>query len=81
VLVESDGEVACFLADLCPTTAHAPLPWIMGYDLEPLVTLETKRAAWRRALDESWLLVFEHDANVPWGYLEEDERTIRPAGE
>ena len=81
VLVESDGEVACFLADLCPTTAHTPLPWIMGYDLEPLVTLETKRAVWRRAVDEKWLLVFEHDAQVPWGFLEEDERTVRPPEE
>ncbi len=79
ILVESEDQVACFLADLCPTTAHAPLPWIMGYDLEPLVTLETKRAIWKRALNESWLLVFEHDAEVPWGYLEEDQRTIRPA--
>jgi glyoxylase-like metal-dependent hydrolase (beta-lactamase superfamily II) len=80
VLVESDGEVACFLADLCPTTAHAPLPWIMGYDLEPLVTLETKRAVLRRAREEGWLLVFDHDVNVPWGHLEEDGRTVRPAG-
>jgi len=42
-LVESGGERVCFLADLVPTSAHLPLPWIMGYDLEPLVTLESKR--------------------------------------
>ncbi|MGD2135651.1 MAG: MBL fold metallo-hydrolase, partial [Gemmatimonadales bacterium] len=36
VLLQSGGESACFLADLVPTMAHAPLPWIMGYDLEPL---------------------------------------------
>lgn len=72
VLVESDGETVCFLADVCPTSAHVPLPWIMGYDLEPLVTLETKRGLWSRALDESWLLVFEHDPRVPWGRLDPD---------
>ncbi|HSH76085.1 MAG TPA: MBL fold metallo-hydrolase [Longimicrobiales bacterium] len=70
VTVESDGEVACFLADVCPTTAHVPLPWIMGYDLEPLVTLETKRRLWKRALEEDWLLVFGHDPWTPWGRLD-----------
>ena len=79
VLVESDGETACYLADACPTTAHVPLPWIMGYDLEPLVTLETKRNLWQEARDEEWLLIFEHDPKLAWGYLEEDRRTIRAA--
>jgi glyoxylase-like metal-dependent hydrolase (beta-lactamase superfamily II) len=70
VLVESDGSTACFLADVCPTSAHLPLPWIMGYDLEPLVTLESKRALWHRARAQEWLLVFEHDPHVPWGRLD-----------
>jgi glyoxylase-like metal-dependent hydrolase (beta-lactamase superfamily II) len=77
VLVESDGATACFLADVCPTSAHLPLPWIMGYDLEPLVTLESKRALWGRARAEGWLLVFEHDPDVPWGRLDPGEE--RPA--
>ncbi len=62
VLVRSAGETACFLGDLVPTAAHLPLPWIMGYDLEPLVTLETKREILGRAAAEGWVLVFEHDA-------------------
>jgi glyoxylase-like metal-dependent hydrolase (beta-lactamase superfamily II) len=69
VLVESGGERACFLADLVPTSAHLPLPWIMGYDVEPLVTLESKRALYRRAEAEGWLLVFEHDPQVVAGRL------------
>jgi len=73
VLVRSDGDTACFLADVCPTSAHLPLPWIMGYDLEPLVTLESKRGLWERARSEGWLLVFEHDPVVPWGRLDPDE--------
>jgi glyoxylase-like metal-dependent hydrolase (beta-lactamase superfamily II) len=72
VLVESQGETAIFLADVCPTTAHLPLPWIMGYDLEPLVTLESKRSLWERALEEEWLLVFEHDPETAWGRLDPD---------
>ncbi len=69
VIVESAGETACFLADLVPTAAHLPLPWIMGYDVEPLVTLETKRALLARARKEGWLLVFEHDPERAWGRL------------
>jgi glyoxylase-like metal-dependent hydrolase (beta-lactamase superfamily II) len=80
VTVESDGEVACFLADVCPTSAHLPLPWIMGYDLEPLVTLESKRGLWDRALREDWLLIFEHDPRTPWGRLDPDAEkpALRP---
>lgn len=73
VLIESEGQVACYLGDLVPTTAHLPLPWIMGYDVEPLVTLETKRRFLDRARREGWLLIFEHDPQVPWGYLAADE--------
>ena len=62
IRLESDGEVAFYVADLVPTTAHLALPWIMGYDVEPLVTLETKRRVLTRASKEGWLLVFEHDA-------------------
>jgi glyoxylase-like metal-dependent hydrolase (beta-lactamase superfamily II) len=72
VLLESAGTRALYLADLVPTTAHLPLPWIMGYDVEPLVTLETKRAVLRRAVEEDWLLLFEHDPEVPWGRLRAD---------
>ena len=72
VLLESDGEQALFAGDLVPTAAHVPLPWIMGYDVEPLVTLESKRRVLRRARDERWLLVLEHDAAVAWGRVQED---------
>ena len=72
ILLESGGERACFLADLVPTSAHLPLPWIMGYDLEPLVTLESKRRLYARAEAEGWLLWFEHDPVVVAGRLGRD---------
>ena len=72
LLVESGGEKACFIADLVPTSAHLPLPWIMGYDLEPLVTLETRRRIYQRAEAEGWLFVFEHDPKVVSGRLGHD---------
>ncbi|HEV2669495.1 MAG TPA: MBL fold metallo-hydrolase [Gemmatimonadales bacterium] len=72
VLIASGGEKACFIADLVPTSAHLPLPWIMGYDVQPLVTLETRRRVYQRAEAEEWLLVFEHDPHVISGRLGRD---------
>jgi glyoxylase-like metal-dependent hydrolase (beta-lactamase superfamily II) len=77
VVLTSEDEHACFLADVIPTSAHLPLPWIMGYDVEPLVTLESKRMLLAQARREKWLLIFEHDPVVGWGYLTDDEK--RPA--
>ena len=81
VLIESGGERALYLGDLVPTHAHLPLPWIMGYDVEPLVTLETKRGILKQALEEQWLLIFEHDASVAWGRVEHDGRAYRLSAE
>ncbi|HSG82189.1 MAG TPA: MBL fold metallo-hydrolase [Gemmatimonadota bacterium] len=74
VWLESAGESALYLADLIPTTAHLPLPWIMGYDVEPLVTLATKKATLARVVEERTLLLFEHDPNIAWGYLAPQEK-------
>lgn len=73
------GEKVLFLGDVCPTSAHLPLPWIMGYDVEPLVTLESKRHLLPRAVDEGWLLVFEHDARVAWSRIAHDGKAYRLA--
>jgi glyoxylase-like metal-dependent hydrolase (beta-lactamase superfamily II) len=77
VLVSSEGQTACFVADVMPTMAHLPLAWVMGYDVEPLVTLESKRALLRRAADERWLLVSTHDPFTPWGYVAHDGKQAR----
>jgi glyoxylase-like metal-dependent hydrolase (beta-lactamase superfamily II) len=74
ILLSSEGQHACFLADLVPTSAHLPLPWIMGYDVQPLVTLESKRGLLERARVEDWLLIFEHDPVVAWGRLAFEDR-------
>ena len=67
VVIRDQGETAVFLGDLCPTTAHLPLPWIMGYDLEPLRTLESKRGLLAEAVAGGWRLIFEHDPRVAMG--------------
>ena len=74
VLLESGGESLFYLADLMPTRHHLPLPWIMGYDVEPLRTLESKRLLLREALADGWRLFFEHDAEVVMGRLTGDEK-------
>ena len=74
VLVESGGEALFYVADLVPTRHHLPLPWIMGYDVEPLRTLESKRRLVHDALAQSWLLFFEHDHDVVMGRLAGTEK-------
>lgn len=69
VFLESNGEKAVFLGDLIPTVSHIPLPYIMGYDLFPLTTLETKRRLLEQAYEEHWLLIFQHDPKIRMGYL------------
>ena len=72
IKIESEGQIAFYLGDLIPTVSHLPLPYIMGYDLYPLQTLETKRWVLDRALSENWLLVFEHDPRVLMGRVRKD---------
>lgn len=64
---EESGARGIFFADLVPTTAHAPLPWIMGYDLFPLTTLENKKKWLPRAVAGNWVCFFEHDFERPVG--------------
>jgi glyoxylase-like metal-dependent hydrolase (beta-lactamase superfamily II) len=72
VRLESEGQVAFYLGDLIPTAAHLPLPYIMGYDLYPLQTLATKRRVLEQAVEEKWLLIFEHDPAIQMGYVKKD---------
>ena len=61
VFFDIPGARALYPADLVPTVAHLGLPYIMAYDLYPMITLETKRSILRDATREGWLLLLEHD--------------------
>ncbi|MDZ4864047.1 MAG: MBL fold metallo-hydrolase [Gemmatimonadota bacterium] len=76
IVVSSGGATAVFLGDVMPTHHHLPLVWIMGYDLEPLRTLESKRALLRDAVAGGWRVIFEHDANVAMGRLVAEEKGV-----
>jgi glyoxylase-like metal-dependent hydrolase (beta-lactamase superfamily II) len=73
VWVESEGRSACFISDLVPTHAHLPFPWIMAFDLYPMETLASKKRLLPRLAEQGTLVVFPHDAEVPWGRLKETE--------
>lgn len=61
VRLEGDGRSMLYCGDLIPTATHIPLPYVMGYDLQPIVTLEEKDTLLQRVVKEDWLLFFEHD--------------------
>jgi glyoxylase-like metal-dependent hydrolase (beta-lactamase superfamily II) len=71
VRLTGGGKTAFFLADLAPTAAHIAYPWIMGYDLYPLTTLENKRKWIPEAARNSWLALFAHDPKTRAGYVHE----------
>ncbi|MGB9773236.1 MAG: MBL fold metallo-hydrolase [Bacteroidota bacterium] len=61
VKISDSKHTLLFCCDLIPTSSHVPLPYIMGYDLRPLITLEEKKTILTRAVEENWLLFLEHD--------------------
>jgi methylmalonyl-CoA epimerase len=81
VLIESGNRMAAFVADLIPTIAHLPDPWVMGYDLYPLDTMAVKQRFVSEAIEQQILVFFEHDPAVVAGYLREESgrRTVVPA--
>jgi glyoxylase-like metal-dependent hydrolase (beta-lactamase superfamily II) len=64
IKISSNNQTALYLGDLIPTTAHLKLPYIMGYDLFPMETLEKKRGVLDQAIKENWTLLFEHDPKI-----------------
>ncbi|UCH85645.1 MAG: MBL fold metallo-hydrolase [Candidatus Latescibacterota bacterium] len=62
--VSGDGQVVFYGGDLIPTTAHIPIPYVMAYDLDPVLTMDEKDRILRAAAAEDWTIVFEHDPDV-----------------
>jgi glyoxylase-like metal-dependent hydrolase (beta-lactamase superfamily II) len=71
------GKTLVFMADLLPTAGHLPLPYIMGYDVRPLQTLEEKKHFLIRAADENFVLFMQHDANNPLITVQHTDRGVR----
>lgn len=60
-LISDGSKTILYGADLFPMAAHIPLPWVMAYDIQPVLTVEEKKKILPRIVDERWILFFEHD--------------------
>lgn len=75
--IQYQGRTLIFVADLLPSIGHLPLPYVMSYDVRPLVTLREKTAFLQKAADEEYILFFEHDPEVECCTLKHTDRGIR----
>ncbi|NOY05225.1 MAG: MBL fold metallo-hydrolase [Chlorobi bacterium] len=78
VLVETERRKVLYAADLIPIVSHIPAPYIMGYDLQPLVTLREKNELLSRAVEERWVIFFEHDPVYEAATVVRTEKGFRP---
>ncbi len=77
VKIETQGKTAVYWGDLIPTTSHIKIPFVMGYDLYPLDTIDKKKTFLKQAIKENWLLFFEHDPKWTMGYLKEENGDLK----
>lgn len=76
-LLQYRGQKIAYVADLIATVGHLPVPYVMGYDTRPLLTLTEKAAFLEKAVAENYLLLFEHDAFHPLVSLRNTEKGVR----
>lgn len=71
------GKTLVYMADLLPSTAHIPLPYVMAYDMFPLTTLQEKKSFLTEAVENNYILMFEHDVHNEACTLQQTEKGIR----
>jgi glyoxylase-like metal-dependent hydrolase (beta-lactamase superfamily II) len=76
--IQYKGRTVVYMADLLPSQGHIPLPYVMGYDMFPLTTLNEKTSFLTEALAGDYVLFFEHDPVYECCTLKQTERGIRP---
>jgi glyoxylase-like metal-dependent hydrolase (beta-lactamase superfamily II) len=74
VHIESEGQHACYISDLIPTSAHLDPTWVMGYDLDPLESIAQRKRFYQRAIPEKWLVLFTHDHHTPMARIGLNEK-------
>lgn len=75
--IKYKGKTIVFMADLLPSVGHIPLPYVMGYDTRPLITISEKEAFLNRAADEEFILFFEHDSVNECCTVQHTEKGVR----
>ncbi len=75
--ISDSSNTFLYCCDLFPTTSHIHIPFVMGYDLQPLVTVEEKKKILAKAVEENWKLFFEHDPINAIGTVKLTEKGYR----
>lgn len=76
-MIKYKGKTICFMADLLPTAGHLPVPFVMGYDTRPLLTLGEKEKFLNMAADHNYYLFLEHDAHNEIITVQHTEKGVR----
>jgi hypothetical protein len=75
--IQYKGKTIVFCADLLPTAGHIPIPYVMGYDTRPLLTMDEKAKFMNAAADNNYYLFLEHDAHNPIITVKHTEKGVR----
>lgn len=75
--IKYKDKVICFMADLLPSVGHIPLPYVMGYDTRPLITIQEKELFLKEASDNGYILMLEHDSQNECCTVKHTEKGIR----
>lgn len=76
-IIKYKDTTIAYMADLIPSAGHIPLPYVMGYDMRPLFTLTEKEQMLNTAVNNNWLLFFEHDPIIECCSLQNTEKGVR----
>ena len=76
--IKYKGKTIVYMADLLPSAGHIPLPYVMAYDMFPLTTLTEKKSFLKEAVENDYILFFEHDPVNECCNLQQTEKGIRP---
>ena len=77
VIISDEKQSLFYGSDIFPTISHIPVPWIMSYDIQPLVTINEKETLLNKFIEEDWILFFEHDPNIQACTIEQSNNHYR----
>lgn len=75
--IEYKGKTILYMADLLPSVGHIPLPYVMGYDTRPLITMDERQSYWQEIVDKEIIMFLEHDSVNECCTLQNTEKGIR----
>lgn len=78
VKISDTSQTLVYCGDLLPFSSHIPIPYVMGYDLQPLVTVQEKKDLYSKAVDQNWFLFFEHDPEIAAATVMKTEKGFAP---